>query len=226
MKEEYSAIVIGATGLVGQFLVHELLADPLCKNVRVLVRRSLGFSHHKLKAYIVNFDDESYAEYVKGDVLFSCLGTTKSKAGSKQQQYKVDFTYQYNTAKHAKDNGVKYYVLVSSPYANLQSKNYYRRMKAELEWRTRELAFEQMVVLQPNGLLGKREKGRQWEDKLGRMFVRLSHYLPPLKPYKPINGKIVAKAMIKGLYLSMDKKRKYTIYTRREVDKLVLDAGN
>jgi aspartate-semialdehyde dehydrogenase len=89
-----TALVIGATGLVGNELVHQLLADDRFGAVLVFVRRSMGISHSKLQEFIINFDEpQNWSHLVKGDVLFSALGTTLKKAGSKEAQYKIDHDY-------------------------------------------------------------------------------------------------------------------------------------
>ena len=95
-----TALLIGATGLVGGALLDLLLNDNRFEKVKVFVRRSTGESHPKLEEYQVDFDTLlTWKEFLKGDVLFSALGTTLKKAGSKEAQYKIDYTYQYELAK-------------------------------------------------------------------------------------------------------------------------------
>ena len=113
--EQRTAIVIGATGLVGHELVQQLLQDQRFVRVVVLGRRNSGFVHARLEEHLISFDQpEQWRHLVKGDVLFSALGTTLKTAGSKEAQYKVDHTYQLEVAKAAAANGVPVYVLVSS----------------------------------------------------------------------------------------------------------------
>ena len=129
-----TAILIGATGLVGAALTDALLADSRFEKVVVFVRRATGKNHPKLEEHIVNFDAiDNWKQLLTGDVLFSAMGTTIGKAGSKEAQYKIDYTYQYEVAKAASENGVRQYVLVSSAGASPQSKIFYSRMKGELK---------------------------------------------------------------------------------------------
>ena len=124
-----TAIIIGATGLVGNNLLQQLLLDNDFSSVKIFVRRATGISHSKLKEFIIDFDKlELSKSDISGDVLFSCMGTTLKQAGSKSMQYKVDFTYQYQFAKLADENGVPDYLLISAASSSSKSKIFYSRM--------------------------------------------------------------------------------------------------
>lgn len=117
-----TAIVIGATGLIGKHLTKLLLDNPAYSNVKVFVRRSINISNPKLEEHIVNFDEiAKWKDKITGDELFSAMGTTIRKAGSKEAQFKIDVTYQHEFAKAAAENGIKSYFLVSSSGANAKS---------------------------------------------------------------------------------------------------------
>ena len=108
------AIVIGATGLIGKHLTKMLLDNPAYSTIKVFARKSSGINHPKLEEHIVNFDEiAKWKSNITGDELFSAMGTTIKKAGSKEAQFKIDVTYQYECAKAAAENGVKSYFLVS-----------------------------------------------------------------------------------------------------------------
>jgi len=193
-----TALVIGATGLVGRQLVNLLLDDARYEKVKVFSRRTTGISSPKLEERLVDFCSvESWKEFVVGDVLFSALGTTLSQAGSKGAQYKVDFTFQYDFARIAAHNGVPALVLVSSMGADTLSKFFYMRMKGELEEAVRALNFSGCVILRPGPLAGNREDFRLAEN-LGVSAIRLLNKLGLLKAYEPITGIQVAKAMLKS----------------------------
>ena len=86
------ALVIGATGAVGKDLVDMLLKDDSFESVSVFVRRPLGFENPKLTVHVIDFDlPEAWRPLLRGDVLFSCLGTTIKAAGSQDAQWKVGF---------------------------------------------------------------------------------------------------------------------------------------
>jgi len=153
-----TAIIIGATGLVGANLLSQILKDNTFSKVKIFVRRTTGIIHEKLEENIIDFDKiEEIKEKISGDVLFSCLGTTLKQAGSKSKQYMVDFIYQHEFAKHASENGVSEYFLVSSAGANPKSIVFYSRIKGELEEAVKELKFSKISIMQPSVLSGERK---------------------------------------------------------------------
>jgi len=193
------AILIGATGLIGSELLKQLLADSNYSEVKVLARRSTNVNHSKLKEVLINFDDlESYKSELVGDVLFSTMGTTIKKAGSQLAQYKIDYTYQYNTAKLASDNGVKQLVLLSSYGANSESKVFYSRIKGELDEAVQNLNFDAVSIMRPSMLAGDRKEFRLAEKILTPIMYALL-WIPGIRKYRPIKDVVVAKAMINSV---------------------------
>jgi uncharacterized protein YbjT (DUF2867 family) len=190
------AIILGATGLVGSKLLDILLADARFDKVRVLTRRTTGIEHPKLEEHIIDFDEpKSWQQLVKGDVLFSAFGTTIKTAGSKEVQYKIDHTYQYEVAKAAAENGVNTYVLISAAFSNPKSSVFYSRMKGELEHDVMQLPFAQVHILRPGILDGDRKEHRAGE-KAGIALMRIVSLLPALSSMRPIKDSEVARAMI------------------------------
>ena len=193
-----TAIVIGATGVVGSSLVDLLLKDKSYSEVRILVRRSAGISHPKLKEFIVNFKNPAiWRDQVKGDVLFSALGTTLALAGSKEKQYEIDYTFQYNTAKAARVNKVSDYVLISSMNADANASMFYPRIKGELEEEVSKLGFDKLTIMQPGFLYGKRKDNRPAEN-FAVATLKVLNKIGLFKNYKPIDGLHVAKATLKA----------------------------
>ena len=124
--QKLHALVLGATGATGRELVNCLLQNPKFTKVSIFVRRDIDFSHKNLIVHNINFSRlHEYQELIYGDVLFSALGTTRKDAGSKEKQYLVDYTYQYEFAKMASVNNVSLYSLVSSVGANKKSFLFY-----------------------------------------------------------------------------------------------------
>ncbi|MFP3595259.1 NAD(P)H-binding protein [Chryseobacterium sp. SIMBA_029] len=189
------ALVIGATGATGKDLVQQLLNDKDFEAVDVFVRKPIDIQNDKLNVHIVNFEKpEEWKNAVKGDVAFSCLGTTLKDAGSKEAQRKVDFDYQYEFAKAAKDNNVDDYVLVSAYGADPKSKIFYSKMKGELEEAVKQLHFNKITVFKP-GMLERKDSQRTGEV-LGSRIIKFANKIGLLESQRPLPTDVLAKAMI------------------------------
>lgn len=194
-----TAILVGATGLVGRELLRQLLADPRFAAVTVLGRRSAGVQHDKLREHLVDFGrPDTWAAQATGDVLFSALGTTLRVAGSQAAQYEVDYTYQLRVAQAARGNGTDTYVLVSSAGASAKSRIFYSRIKGELERDTAALGFARTRFLHPGPLDGDRQEQRTGESWALRVLRPLSPILPAVA--RPIHAEIVARAGIAAAF--------------------------
>jgi uncharacterized protein YbjT (DUF2867 family) len=189
--------VIGATGMVGRELVTQLLQNEEVGKVRIFVRREFNSRHPKIEQHLVDFDnDASWKQFLVGDILFSTMGTTLKQAGSKANQYKVDYTCQYRFAEEASMAGIPVYVLVSSAGASSKSLLFYSRIKGELDDAVQKLPFHKVIILRPSILDGIREKRRPFEEKSIRAMRVISRFL--FKKFRPIPAATVAKAMIRG----------------------------
>jgi uncharacterized protein YbjT (DUF2867 family) len=192
-----TAVVIGASGLVGSHVVKHLLADDAFGKVRVLVRRPLGLQHPKLEQQIVDFSN--YNDYQtklgSGDCIFCCIGTTNANVkGDKTEYRKIDFDIPVNSARFGSEAGFQQYLLVSAMGANAQSRIFYSRLKGEVEDIISTFRFTSFHVFRPSFLLGNRKEQRIGES-IGKSIAKLFAFLIPSK-YKPIEAETVAKAMI------------------------------
>ena len=190
-----TALVIGATGATGTELVNQLIKDNQYTSVVVFSRRPLLISHTRLTSHIVDFDNpQAWAHLVKGDVLFSALATTLKQAGSQKEQYKIDYTYQYQTAAIAAANGVAKYVLVSAMGANAKSWLFYPRIKGELDNAARGLPFKQIHIFRPGFLLRQPDKIRPME-KLGIAIIQFFNKFSLFKSQRPLPVEVLAQKM-------------------------------
>lgn len=191
-----TAIVIGATGLVGRALVDQLADAQHISQIITLTRRPAGHSSAKVFNQVVNFDAlDAFAGSFHGDLLFSCLGTTRKQAGSVAAQQRVDLDYQLHAAKLAANQGVAHYLLVSSASANAKSKNAYLKMKGVLEEQVTSLPFERISIFQPSLLLGQRADFR-FGEKIGSWVMPALCVIPGLRRFRPITGEQVAARMV------------------------------
>lgn len=211
-----TAVVIGATGLVGNELVKLLIANDKYEKIKIFSRRTTGFENEKIEQHLVDFDEiKSWKKDLMGDVLFSSMGTTIKQAGSKTAQYKVDYTYQFSVAKAASENGIKQLVLISSLGANPKSSIFYSRIKGELDEAVKNLPFTSVYIFRPSALVGDRTEERAGEKIAIKTSKFFSKIFPFLEKYQPIDATIVAKAMVNVVELPGNSK--YTIFNNREL---------
>ncbi|MFK7925202.1 MAG: NAD(P)H-binding protein, partial [Bacteroidia bacterium] len=122
------ALILGATGLIGQAVIARLLADDRYDRVVAFSRREIALTHPKLKVEIIDFADmEEYAEKFIGDELYCCLGTTMKKAGSEEAFKWVDYEIPYRAAKIAQKQGLKHYLIITAMGADPKSFFFYNR---------------------------------------------------------------------------------------------------
>ena len=193
-----TALLIGASGLVGGFCLSQLLESPHYDKVKIFVRKSVQHYHIKLEQYVIDFDNLlNYKHLLVGDDLFCCLGTTMKIAGSKEAYFKVDYSYTLNVAKIAVTNGTKQVMLVSSVGADSSSIFFYNKVKGHLEDELRKLPFWAVHIFQPSVLLGERTNSRWGEQLAGKIIQKIDGFTGDLmSKYRPVEAESVAKAMI------------------------------
>lgn len=197
---EKTALIAGATGLVGGHLLTLLLADPQYGKVVAVTRRPLGVAPSpKLEALVVDFDalDKSLAQKdIPVDDAYCALGTTIKTAGSQEAFRKVDFDAIVAFAKAAKARGAKRLMLVSSIGADPASSVFYSRVKGETEQAVASLGFEALHIFRPGLLIGERTETRPVES-IGKLVspVLDAMMLGPMRVYRSMRAENVARAM-------------------------------
>ncbi len=191
------ALIIGATGATGKDLVNVLLTDADYTEVVIFVRRSSGMAHPKLIEILTDFDKpEQVSEHIKGDVWFSCLGTTLKAAGSKDKQWHIDYEIPLKFAEIAKKNGIPRTVLLSAYGASATSKIFYSKMKGKLEKDIDNLAFDQYIIFKP-GMLLRKDTDRPGEHIMGGMLNFLNS-LGLIRKFKPLPTSTLAEKLAKA----------------------------
>ena len=212
-----NALLIGATGATGSDLLQLLLGDSKVERVAIFVRRDPQITHPKLEVHLIDFDKkEQWRHLVKGDILFSCLGTTLKDAGSKEAQWKVDHDYQYRFAEAARENGVGTLLLVSSMNASLKSPFFYARMKGELEEAVRKLGFPRLMIFRPPSLI--RKGSDRAMERVGVKLIGFLNRMGLLKSMRPMPTERLAEAM---LYAAKSFRRGEHILEPVDIDNLV-----
>lgn len=193
------AIVIGGSGATGRELVRLLLEDVRFTKVCVLLRKPYFKQHHKLEEIIVDFDKlSSYQHHIKGDVAFSCLGTTLKDAGSKEAQWHIDYDYPLDLAQLAFKNGVSHFVLLSAIGADAKSSIFYNRMKGSLEEAIKKIGFKHLMILQPGFI--ERPNSNRFGEKVGLKAITFFNSLGFFRLYAPIKTNQLAQAMIESVF--------------------------
>jgi len=200
-----TALVLGATGLVGKTLVEQLCQDHRYQTVTCLVRKPLSLdffcaSADKVQPIVVDFDNlQDYQGYFGCPHIYVCLGTTIKKAGSKGAFRKVDFEYVHVAAQLARAQRAVSFVWISSVGANAKSHNFYLRVKGELENAIIGMSgLDNACAVRPSLLLGERMEMRPAE----KLASVISPFLSPLlvgglMKYKPVQAADVAAQMIR-----------------------------
>ena len=191
------AILIGATGLVGNLILKEVLNDTVFSEVRIFVRRPTGITNPKLKEIVSPMKDiNTLRSEIQGDVLFNALGTTIKQAGSQEEQQRIDRDLPLNFARIASENGIKIMLNVSSVGADLKG-GFYLKTKAEMENGTEKFFPNTAFHFRPGFLVGKRKEFRLFE-KIA--FVIMKAADPVLtgssKKYRSMPADKLAKAMV------------------------------
>jgi uncharacterized protein YbjT (DUF2867 family) len=200
-KELYSmgktAIILGASGLTGGFLLQKLLEDTSYSHIKIFARSPLRAKHEKVTEYIGDLLNlEAFQSYFTGDVVFCCIGTTLKKTPDKNLYRKIDFGIPATAAKLCKSNDISNLVVISSLGANTKSSFFYPRTKGEMEASVLSYAIENTYLLQPSFITGKRTESR-FLEYVGLCITKLLSFVMvgPLRKFKSITAISLAKAM-------------------------------
>jgi uncharacterized protein YbjT (DUF2867 family) len=215
-----TAVIVGASGLVGIEVVQLLLQDDHYDRVVVLVRGTLAIQHQKLEQEIVDFDRlDKVAHYLVGADVFCTLGTTIKKAGSKSAFIKVDQQYPFRLAELSKQQGAASFLIVTALGANPQSSIFYSQVKGKLEDQLKKLELSRLHIFQPSLLLGNRTEHRFGERFSGKLMTAMAFmFVGSLSKYKAIPVHTVAMAMIKA---AKDGRQGNYTYTSDKITDLV-----
>ena len=212
------ALIVGASGLIGQHLLRQLLASSTYSKVIILVRKPLNLVHPKLEQWQIDFDDlaaelmqhqlSSQTQQVKTssakldattnlttiDHIFCTLGSTIKKAGSKPAFRQVDYHYPLLIAKHFYHQGTALFATVTAMSANKASYIFYNQIKGDIESSLSEIGYSHLGLFRPSMLSGQRDEFRLAEHLGTIMMNALALFIP--KKYRVIQAEKVANAML------------------------------
>ncbi len=203
-----TALILGATGLVGKEVLKQALEDPIYSKIKILVRKPQEITHPKLQEIKIDFNKlEQYENEFAVDHVYCCLGTTIKKAKSQELFRLVDYEYPLLAARLSKGKAEKFLV-ISAQGANPKSPIFYNKTKGELERDLTALNLPNLLIFRPSLLLGDRKEPRPMEEIAGTIMKIINPlFLGPLKKYAAIQASYVAECMIsaaKGIFLFED----------------------
>lgn len=170
-----TALVLGATGLVGKECVRQFAQSPEFARVVALTRRPLrDASHPRIEARIIDFErfDEAKEQFRVSHIVCA-LGTTIKKAGTQASFRRVDHDYPLAAARLGVEQGARHFLLVSALGANARSRIFYNRVKGDVEQAIRALPYRSVTIVRPSILLGEREETRVGET-IGKVLSRFA----------------------------------------------------
>ncbi|MDP4091664.1 MAG: NAD-dependent epimerase/dehydratase family protein [Bacillota bacterium] len=213
------ALVVGATGLVGNELVRILLSAPEYEKVIVWVRTSMDINHNKLEEKIINFRElDKHVIDKSVNHVFCCLGTTMRKAKNMEAFATVDLEYPVVLAKKARERQVSQFLTISAMGADPNSKIFYNRIKGQLEEELKKVGLPGLHIFRPSLLLGKRKEFRLGEKAAGAAYRVLPFiFIGSIKKYKPIHARTVARAMYR---VALTEKHGVNIYESNNIAKM------
>lgn len=206
------AILIGASGFIGSYLLQELLKDADYEQIIVVVRKKLDLQHPKLNQLIGDFNTlPDLREQLIADEIFITLGTTKKKTPDLKIYYQIDHDYPVLAAKIAKDNGAKAVFLVTAVGANPKSGIFYVKTKGETERDILALDFKYTHIFRPSMIMGNRPEHRPMEGLLIKIWSFINPLLlsKGLKKYKGMDGRDIAKVMAAAAKQAQEKVKVY-----------------
>lgn len=193
-----TALIVGSTGLIGQELLNLLLNSSSYEKVIAITRKPLELKNQKLDNRVIDF--KNFSEELKtihAQDVFCCLGTTMKKAGTKEKFRKIDYDYPLELAEVSKEQGAQAYFLISALGASTSSSVFYNQVKGEIEAAIDKVGFDRYHIFRPSLLLGDRNEDRVGEDAAKTIFKIFGFlFIGPLKKYKAIDHKKVARAML------------------------------
>jgi uncharacterized protein YbjT (DUF2867 family) len=195
-----TALLAGATGLVGSTLLPLLLASERYAKVIVVGRRALATQHPKLTQVVTELSQlEAERLRLIADDVYCCLGTTRKQAGSKEAFFEVDFLHVVQLAAITAANFAAQFLVISSLGADVESPFYYSQVKGEMEAAVRQTPFRAIHIFRPSLLLGQRAAPRLGE-RIGGWLLTLVRPLlrGTWQKYRPITATAVAQAMLQA----------------------------
>lgn len=218
-----TAIILGATGLTGGFLVQQLLDDSRYGKIKLFGRSRVAVKNEKIEEHLVDlFKPETFKQIFTGDEVFCCIGTTKNKTPDEDKYEKIDRGIPVSAAILARKNNILTFAVISALGANKDSRIFYNRIKGDMETEVLAQDIPNTYIFQPSLISGDRVESRTKENLAIKAMKVLNPVLAgPLKKYRSIHPETIARAMIVVANNGYPKKR----ISSEEIKQIVRDEA-
>ncbi|ALJ04246.1 nucleoside-diphosphate sugar epimerase [Pseudalgibacter alginicilyticus] len=214
-----SAIILGATGLTGNILLHKLITDIRYDSIKLISRSKIEDLPNKVTQYIGNLLElEQFNSDFLADEVYCCIGTTAKKTPDKSLYKQIDYGIPVIAAKLAKENNIDTFLVLSAMGANKKSKLFYNKIKGTMEEDVLQYSIKNTYILRPSIIGGKRKENRLLE-KIGLIVFKVIQplFFGNLKQYKITDPEDIAQTM---LNLANNSNKTEVIITSNDIKKL------
>lgn len=214
-----TAIILGATGLTGNILLHKLIKDDRYDHIKLFSRSKIKGLPHKVSQFTGNLLKlDAFKVDFTGHEVYCCIGTTAKKTPDKNRYRQIDYGIPVTAAKLAKENNIPTFLVISAMGAHLKSLVFYNRTKGEMERDILQQNIPNTCILRP-ALIGGKRKERRLLEKMGLILFKVIQplFIGNLKHYKIIDAEDIAQAMIN---LANTKNCKGTIIPSNDIKKI------
>ena len=188
-------LLVGASGLVGQQVLRQALANPAVSRLLAPTRKPLAPAP-KLDNPIVDFERlPADAPWWKVDAVICTLGTTMAQAGSAAAFRRVDHDYPLAVARLARAAGATAFVLNSALGAAADSRVFYNRVKGEVEAAITALAYPSLTLVRPSLLDGGPRPDSRPGERVGLFLAGILRPLIPAR-YRAVATDAVARTLL------------------------------
>src|SRR4051812_7727829 len=187
-----TALIAGATGLVGGHVLRLLLADETWDRVVSVGRREVDVQDPKLEQLTAVLPQ--IGELPPVDDVFCALGTTIKQAGSQDAFRAIDHDAVVALATAAKQSGATAFLHVTAMGAKPGSRVFYNRVKGETEHDVAAVDIPTTVAFRPSIIDGDRTESRPGEHVSLAVMRTLA---PVLGPLRPTRAEDIAAAMLR-----------------------------
>ncbi|WP_218598971.1 NAD(P)H-binding protein [Polaribacter sp. NJDZ03] len=214
-----TAIILGATGLTGNHILHQLIEDKNYETIKLFSRSKIDGLPKKVTQFIGDILDlAKFKADFTADEVYCCIGTTAKKTPDKSLYKKIDYGIPVTAAKLSKENNIATFLVVSAMGANTKSTVFYNKTKGEMERDVLKQNIKNTFILRPSLIGGERKESRLLE-KIGLLVIKVIQplFIGKLKEYKIIDAKDIAQAMIN---VANTKNNAEVIITSNDIKKL------